>query len=147
MHIRNYTPTDKAFLLEILQLNIPQYFAESELHDLENYLEHEIEQYFVAEIENEIVGAGGINFDWANQTGKISWDFINPKFQKMGIGKALLDHRIYILQTTEGIKHITVRTSQLAYQFYEKNGFQLQNIIKDYWAKGFDLYEMQYKND
>jgi ribosomal protein S18 acetylase RimI-like enzyme len=45
----------------------------------------------------------------------------------------------------DNITTIMVRTSQLAYKFYEKNGFILKEIEKDYWAKGFDLYSMTYK--
>jgi hypothetical protein len=39
-----------------------------------------------------------------------------------------------------------VRTSQVAYQFYQKAGFDLEKIEKDFWAKGFDLYQMKFKN-
>jgi len=27
--------------------------------------------------------------------------------------------------------------------FYQKNGFILNQIVKDYWAKDFDLYSME----
>jgi len=42
---------------------------------------------------------------------------------------------------------ISVRTSQHAYKFYEKMGFELVKITNDYWAKNFDLYLMQMKNE
>ena len=42
------------------------------------------------------------------------------------------------------VLRITVRTSQLAFGFYEKRGFELKGIEKDYWAEGFDLYRMEY---
>jgi ribosomal protein S18 acetylase RimI-like enzyme len=38
---------------------------------------------------------------------------------------------------------IIVRTSQLAYKFYQKVGFELEKTEKDFWAKGFDLYQMK----
>ena len=44
----------------------------------------------------------------------------------------------------DGVKTITVRTSQLVYKYYEKFGFQTKEIIKDFWAKGYDLYRMEY---
>ena len=58
------------------------------------------------------------------------------------MGTQLLKHRIDILKSMEDVKKISVRTSQVAYKFYEKQGFELFEIIKDYWAEGFDLYNM-----
>lgn len=37
---------------------------------------------------------------------------------------------------------IVVRTTQFGFRFYEKVGFQLENVEKDFWAQGFDLYQM-----
>ena len=45
--IREYNSEDKPKLLEILKLNVPKYFAESEIVDLYNYLDHEIDKYYV----------------------------------------------------------------------------------------------------
>ena len=143
--IREYKPADKPILIEILKLNTPKYFAESEADDLELYLENEIEKYFIIEIQGKIIGAGGINFNYYNKEGRISWDFIHPEYQGKGIGQKLLNHRIELLKSMENIQKITVRTSQAAYKFYEKNGFQLQNIIKDFWSEGFDLYRLKYE--
>ncbi|MEZ5173887.1 MAG: GNAT family N-acetyltransferase [Bacteroidia bacterium] len=145
LNIREYKVSDKNQLLEILKLNIPEYFAESELADLEAYLENNVEKYFVAEIDSQLVGGGGINFEKELKTAKISWDFIHPLQQGRGIGFNLLKHRLQILNAIEGIENIKVRTSQLAYKFYEKSGFVLQEVIPDYWAKGFDLYVMKYE--
>ena len=65
----------------------------------------------------------------------------------MGIGRALLTHRLELLNSMPEIKKIRVRTSQHANSFYEKGGFVLKEKIKDYWAIGFDLYMMEYNDE
>ncbi len=139
--IRPYSKEDKSQVLGIMAECIPTYFAPEELPELEYYLEHEIEHYFVAEIYGEIVGAGGINID--GTVGKISWDFVKPNLHGKGIGKTLLEHRITLLKGIQNVSTIRVRTSQVVYQFYERNGFVLRSVQKDYWAPGFDLYLME----
>ena len=42
------------------------------------------------------------------------------------------------------VQTLIVRTSQLVYRFYEKQGFELEKVVKDYWAEGYDLYLMRY---
>ena len=144
LQIKPYAVAHSKTLVELMQLNVPEYFAASEIVDYKQYLENDIEKYFVAELSGEIIGAGGINFEDDYSTGIISWDFIHPKFQGFGIGSKLLIYRLELLKSMKNIKNISVRTSQLTYKFYEKNGFVLQNIQKDYWAKGFDMYKMLY---
>lgn len=142
--IKKYSLQDKSSLIELLKLNVPLHFAQSEIADFEQYLEHNIEQYFIVFLDQKAVAAGGINFDNNFTIGKISWDFVHPEYQGKGIGKLLLEHRLNILNTMPNVTQIKVRTSQLAYLFYQKNGFMLEEIIKDYWANGFDLYSMYY---
>lgn len=141
--IRAYVAGDKEELVQLLSLHVPLYFAKSEIADYDFYLQHRTEWYFLVETDNKIVGAGGINFNKENNVASLSWDFTAPDYQNKGIGKKLLDYRIAILRNTPGIDRIMVRTSQLAYRFYEKNGFKLKDVKKDYWAKGFALYDME----
>ena len=103
--------------MELLRLNTPRYFAPEEAADLDAYLERERELYYVLLHEERIVGCGGINFADGGTVGKISWDMVHPQYRG---------------------------TSQLAFGFYEKRGFELKGIEKDYWAEGFDLYRMEY---
>lgn len=145
LKIRAYEADDRNKLVGILTLNVPHYFAEEEVEDFKHYLDHEIERYFVAIWDDKIIGAGGINFKDNHKTGIISWDFVNPDFQQKGVGSKLLAHRIELLKTTTSVENIVVRTSQHAYKFYEKSGFILNEIQKDFWAKGFDMYKMSFK--
>lgn len=143
--IRVYSSNDRDSLMTIMRLNVPDYFAESEIADFEYYLTHEIDQYFVIELNGELIGGGGINIDQAGKKAKISWDLLHPDFQNQGFGRELLQYRLNLLNEMKDLERISVRTSQLAYPFYEKNGFVLKEIIKDFWAKGFDLYDMDYQ--
>ena len=133
--IREYQPTDKNAVIDLIRQNTPAYFAPKEEADFSNYLDSERELYFVLLLNKKVVGCGGINFTKDKASGKISWDIIHPQYQGKSLGAQLLKYRI---------EKITVRTSQLAYKFYEKQGFTLKEIQRDYWAKGFDMYSMEY---
>src|SRR5690554_2947306 len=88
--IREYNIKDKSKLIEILRLNIPKYFHESEIEDFSSYLENKIEKYFVSELNGEIVGSGGVNFEDNYKIGRISWDFIK-------IGRASCRERVCMM--------------------------------------------------
>ena len=143
--IREYIPADKNSVMELIRLNTPGYFASEEEADLSEYLENKRELYYVLLYNEKIVGCGGINFADNKTTGKISWDILHPMYQGKTLGTLLLKYRIEKLKSIGSIKRITVRTSQAAYGFYEKQGFVLNEIKKDYWAKGFDMYNMELK--
>jgi ribosomal-protein-alanine N-acetyltransferase len=142
--IREFTQEDKSNVLDLFRLNTPAFFSPEEEKDLIFYLENEIEKYYVVLLDGKIVGCGGINFKENGVIGLLSWDFLHPHYQRIGVGTALLNHRMGILKAMPDVKKIKVRTSQHAYTFYEKGGFVLFKKIKDYWAVGFDLYSMEY---
>lgn len=132
-------------VINLLKLNTPQYFAPIEEKDFIHYLNQEIELYFVVENENAIVACGGCNFSDDKTVGIISWDIVHPEFQGKSIGSRLLNYRINLLKMEYSILSIIVRTSQFTYKFYEKLGFELKEIVENYWAKDFHLYRMAYK--
>jgi ribosomal protein S18 acetylase RimI-like enzyme len=140
--IRPYQKSDFAAVINLLRLNTPNFFSKEEEDDLINFLENEREQYYVVSINKEIVGCGGYNFSEDKSTGIICWDIVHPNFQGKSIGRNLLNYRITQIKNVKSIRKITVRTSQLVYPFYEKQGFELVEIVEDYWSKGFDLYQM-----
>ena len=145
--IKKYTKKDKSVLIELLRQNTPQYFDPSEESEFEYYLDSELEDYFVYENNTKIIGAGGINYFLEDKSARISWDMVDSKSQGSGIGKKLTQHRINYLKGNSQIQIIRVRTSQHAYKFYEKMGFKLEKIKRNYWAKNFDMYIMQMKNE
>ena len=157
--IRKYSTKDIENLLNLIRLNTPKYFNPKEEADFIYYLDNEIEDYFVVEENSVIVGCGGINYDENNaviswdiihpeyskkeNTAVISWDIIHPGHHGKGIGKKLLEYRVNFVKENSDYKTIVVRTSHLTDKFYEKLGFKLEFIKKDYWAEGYDLYQMK----
>lgn len=141
--IRAYRAEDKADLIDLLKTNIPDFFAASEVKDLEYYLDNELEEYFVYEVKGRLVGAGGINYDEEGLVGKVSWDFIHSAYHGQGIGSQLLAYRLQLLFSNEAIKKVIVRTSQFVYAYYAKFGFESLRKEHDYWAKGYHLYYME----
>lgn len=144
MKIRAYNgPSDDQAILELLRLNTPEYFSPEEEKDLVDYLARHAHHYFVAESDALMLGCGGFNLTEDGKTAKISWDIIHPESHGKGIGTELTRFRIMKIKEMDGIEMVSVRTSQLVYRFYEKFGFETREIVKDFWAPGFDLYRME----
>ena len=141
--IRPYKNEDRPFLLAILQLNTPDFFAPSEEEDFIKYLNNSADNFFVITQKDEILGCGGYNLSDDKLIGFISWDIFHPKAQGKGLGSELTQFRIAQLRKKSSVKTIVVRTSQLAFKFYEKQGFVLKEIKEDYWAPRFHLYYME----
>lgn len=142
--IRKYNQEDKEILISLLRLNTPAFFAPEEEEDYVQYLENELEDYFVFVLNNEVVGAGGINYGFENgKAVRISWDMVHPQRHGNGIGSKLTKHRISKIKEDPKVKTIIVRTTQLVYKFYEKMGFVLDKREANFWAKGIDLYQMK----
>ncbi|WP_299709222.1 GNAT family N-acetyltransferase [uncultured Pontibacter sp.] len=141
--IRPYALSDKQDLINILRLNTPAYFAPEEEEEFVDYIDNKREDYFVIEEAGRIVGAGGLNYFDNNTWARISWDLVHPDFQGQGIGKELTLFRIGEIKNKGTIRLIQVRTSQVVYLFYQRLGFELEKTEKDYWAPGFDLYQLK----
>jgi ribosomal protein S18 acetylase RimI-like enzyme len=140
--IRPYTESDQEGLIKLLRLNTPEYFDSSEEADFIEYLKHHSQNYFVVEVAGSIIGSGGFNWFDEGKTARISWDLIHPEFQRKGVGKELTLYRINEIRKNPKVNLIRVRTSQMVYPFYQKIGFKLEKTEKDFWAKGYDLYQM-----
>lgn len=140
--IRPYQSEDFKFLIQLLQSNTPQYFAVAETQDFIKYLKEKREDYYVTEQQGKIIACGGINYLKEGTEARISWDMVHPDWHGKGIGKQLTQHRLAIIKNNPKIRTIVVRTSQLAYRFYQKMGFELAKIEKNFWAKDLDLYQM-----
>ena len=60
MKIRRYEPYDLAAVVAIFRSNIPKYFTPEEEPGLYDFINDRLEDYYVVEVGEEVVGAGGI---------------------------------------------------------------------------------------
>ncbi len=144
--IRPYQDFDFQKVVDLFEANSPKYFHPCERKAIIDYINKEREDYYVVTSDNAVIGSGGINYDYESHLAKLSWDMIQPTFQGNGIGKKLTQFRLNRLQKLSRITTIEVRTSQLAHSFYEKMGFVTVASEKDYWAPGFDLFSMEFRD-
>ena len=144
--IKSYSKTDKPEVMELMRQNTPKYFDLSEEKDFEHYLDLEVEDYFVYRQGPEIIGAGGINYFPNEKIARFSWDIIDPKWQGKGIGTLLAQFRINFLKEKQNVAFIVVRTTQYAYPFYQKMGFDIEKVESKFWSENFDLYQMKMPN-
>ncbi len=144
--IRPYKPNDKGSLLKIFNLNTPKYFDKNELNDFEAYLEEKAGTYLTIEVDNNIVGGTGYYINENDKSGRITWIFFHPNYSGLGLGKQSMEYCLELLRKDNRVEKFIVTTSQLAYRFFEKFGYRINRIEKDYWGEGLDLYEMEKPN-
>ncbi|MCE3280110.1 MAG: family N-acetyltransferase [Bacteroidetes bacterium] len=145
--IRPYEVSDKEELISIFNLNVPKYFDPKELQEFEDYLEVGKDTYMTIESENSIIGGVGYEIRKSDSSGRINWIFLHPQFSGTGYGKQAVEYCLTILKQDPIVKTLVVRTSQLAYKFFERLGYSLIRTEKDYWGKGLDLYLMEQVNN
>ncbi len=99
------------------------------------------EEFYVLEIEGEIVGAGGFwSLHYDPDIGRMDWFVVASKHQRKGFGKMLLNHivaearkrnlRMLVGETSDSKKYDVARN------FFMKNGFEKTGAVKDYWEDG-----------
>ena len=143
MEIRKFESSDREKVINLLRMNTPDFFSPNEEKDLIYYFDFHADNYYVIENQNNIIGAAGFNLSGDGKTGYLSWDIIHPEYQGKGIGSELTRFRIQRIKAIDTVQTLAVRTSQLAYKFYEKFGLILRETVRNYWDEGFDLYQME----
>jgi signal transduction histidine kinase/predicted GNAT family N-acyltransferase len=101
-----------------------------------------VEQYFVIEVMNEVVGCGGYT-KVNNDEITLTWGMISQSMHGKGIGKTLLQYRLGIVKSLFPNASVILDTTQLSYVFFERLGFKITGIIKDFYGQGLDRYDMK----
>ncbi|NMM50869.1 GNAT family N-acetyltransferase [Marinigracilibium pacificum] len=136
--------SDFSAVIELFRLNTPQYFDPEEQGNLEAYLNDSNHHYFVKEENNKVIGCGGYHMvDSIDDMVRLSWDIVHPDHHGKGVGSELIKYILKLVREEGDARKAEVWTSQIANSFYYKFGFRSIEMVKDYWADGFDLYRMQ----
>lgn len=143
MNLRPYTNDDLEAVVAIFRSNIPKYFGPGEEAGLRDFLASARgEDYFVAELDGEAIGAGGIA---PNEDGTVSlcWGMIRSEFLGKGLGRELTEFRIQKAREKYAGLPLVISTSQHTQGFYEKFGFSLVEHTPDGFGPGIDICKMR----
>lgn len=145
-----FIPFKKQYLDDCVALfksNLTGYFSPDEVSDFVKFLENHAStnNYYVGLKEQLVVACGG----WDKQTKGfyLRWGIIDSKQHKLGLGSKLLQFRIEKIRELYGNVDIYIKTSGKAHGFFEKFGFQVNQVIPNGIDKGIDEYQMQLQAD
>ncbi len=145
MRIRRYNTADLDSVVAIFRSNIPKYFGPEEEPGLHAFLASRAGDYYVIEVDGDVVGSGGIalNDDLEPPTVSLCWGMVRKDHLGRGLGRALTEFRIELSREKFPGLPVTIGTSQLTQGFYEKFGFRLTEREPDGFGPGLDECKMR----
>ncbi len=155
--IRLYNKLDKEQCLLAFKSNVPKFFTIEEIEDFDSFLDmlDAVEEdknsiiktsYFVVELNNNIIGCGGLGDKDNKQIVSLAWGLIHNEFHKMGFGEKLLTYRLAFIKEQFPLFPVVIDTTQYSYKFFEKYGFKTTQITNDYYTVGMHRYDMVLEN-
>lgn len=133
MHIRTFEPRDAAAVAAVIlpiqqvEFGIPITLdAQPDLRNIENYYQHGRGNFWVAELDRQIVGTIAL-LDIGNNDAALRKMFVAAPFRgrEFGVAQRLLGELI-TWATRHGVKNVYLGTTAsflAAHRFYEKSGF------------------------
>lgn len=143
MALRPYTTADRDACLALFASNVPDYFAQIELDDFVDTLDH-CEHYFVIEQEGEgIVACGGYDaLDQPLGAAGLCWGMVRRDLHGRGLGERLLRERLRRIDADPALAQVLIETTQRTRDFFTRHGFAVTRTVADGFAPGYDLVEM-----
>lgn len=142
MIIRRYKPSDIEAVVAIFRSNIGKYFVEAEEKELREFLEAFSDDYFVIEIIDEVVAAGGIAIN-EDETISLCWGMVRTDLIGTGLGKKLTLFRMEKGREKWGDRPFVTSTSHHTEGFYKKLGFETVEHTPDGFGPGIDTCKMR----
>lgn len=143
MNLRPYRPSDLDAVIKVFRSNIPKYFGADEEPVLRQFLvDSRASNYFVCELDGEVVGAGGIALN-DDDTVSLCWGMIRSDLLGHGLGKQLTEFRVGLAREKHPALPLVISTSQHTQGFYERFGFRLTHHEPDGFGPGIDICKMR----
>ena len=143
MAIRGYKPSDLEPIIAIFRSNIPKYFGPDEESGLREFLRDFADLYFVIELNDEVVAAGGFAANSDGETVSLCWGMVRNDLLGTGLGTQLTEFRIGQAHEQFGDLPLVISTSQHTRGFYEKFGFELTEHTPNGFGPGIDVCKMR----
>ena len=148
VNLRPYSADDLDAVVAVFRSNIPKYFTPAEEPGLYEFLDGYAEDYYVVEIDGDVVGSGGVAWnDLEKPTVSLCWGMVRRDHLGTGLGKKLTKFRIKYAREKYGDVPLTIGTSQHTQGFYEKFGFRLVEHTADGFGPGIDACKMRLENN
>jgi N-acetylglutamate synthase-like GNAT family acetyltransferase len=131
MELRPYSPADRDLCLSVFDSNTPRFFDPGARPEFEAFLDRQTCSYFVMEHDGAIVGCGGYAIEKDKALARLVWGMVRSDSQKLGLGRYLLLFRLREITKAGGIQTVHLDAPQHSAQFYKKQGFKVEGIVKD----------------
>lgn len=133
---------DREACLAIFNTNVPKFFAPSEREQFAAFLDVLPGPYFVCEHGTELIGCAGYARN-GDGSASLCWGMIRRDWHGRGVGRLLLERRLEAIREDHTIKLVIMNTSQHTVAFFQKFGFQIEQVIPDGYSAGLDRYELR----
>ena len=145
MKIRDYSPADLEDVVAVFRSNVPKYFGMDEESGLRDFLGGLSGSYFVAEVEQKVIGAGGFALNSDQRSVSLCWGMIRSDHLGRGLGSELTRFRIDAARRKYGSLPMSISTSQHTAGFYERFGFSLLDRVPNGFGPGIDICKMRFE--
>lgn len=142
MSFRSVGLDDIDAILAIFRSNIPKYFGPAEEQGLREFLNEYSDDYYILEVDGEVVASGGIALNGDN-TVSLCWGMVRADQLGTGLGKKLTEFRIEKAREKFGCLPLVISTSQHTEAFYQKFGFVTTEHVPDGFGPGIDACHMR----
>jgi len=96
--------------------------------------------------EEKILACGGFVYQVDTAQVTFVWGLVDREHHRSGLGKQLLQFRLQEIKKLYPGVPVRLDTTQVSFPFFEKLGFTIDKISRDFYAPGYDRYDMTLSN-